>query len=82
MDLQDIMAEIDLSADIPSWFTGQLDRQKIDEALEASGYTLPLANKVSFYMYKLNTEMVVKAAFRITWFPNAGKYGVVKLDLK
>lgn len=82
MELQDITAEVDLTADVVSQFTGAINKTKIEEALEANGYTLPLVNKVSFHLYKIDTNTVVKDIYKITWFPNAEKYGVAKLDLK
>ncbi len=82
MELQEITAEVDLTVNVASWFTGAIDKTKIEEALVANGYTLPIVNKVSFHLYKIDINTTVKAVFQVTWFPNMEKYGVIKLDLK
>ncbi len=67
--------------EIYSYHTGGLNRAKIDNALQASGYTVPLPSKASFHLYKMDS-VGVQDVFLITWSPMADKYGVEKLSLK
>jgi len=81
MDLRDILKENDLVGDILSYHTGALNRAKIDTAVEANGYTLPLPNKVTFHLYKMNGTTATDV-WLVTWFPMMDKYAVEKLMMK
>ena len=80
-ELSDIIKHNDLMGEVISYHSGGLSRKDIDIALEANGYTLPLPNKVSFHLYKMN-GLAVSAIFMVTWFPIADVYGMEKLTLK
>ena len=75
-ELKDLIKENDFYGEVLSAHTGTLTRAKIDTALVANGYTLPLPNKVSFHFFN-GADM-----WLITWFPMLDKYGIEKLSLK
>ena len=75
-DLRDIIKENDLIGEVLSAHTGTITKAKIDTALIANGYTLPLPDKVSFHFFN-GTDM-----WLITWFPTLNKYGIEKLSMK
>ena len=76
VNLRDIIKENDLMGEILSTHSGIINKAKIDIALVANGYTIPLPNKVSFHMFN-GSDMHL-----VTWFPHIGKYGIEKLTLK
>jgi len=80
-DLKEILKDNDLTGDILSYHTGALTRVKIDNALQANGYVVPLPNKASFHLYKMNGASVTDV-WLITWFPMVGKYSTIKLTMK
>ena len=80
-ELRTILKENDLTGEVLSYHTGALTKAKIDTALQANGYTVPLPNKVSFHLYKMSGSMATDV-WLVTWFPLMGKYGVEKLTMK
>ena len=81
MELRKILMENDLGGDILSYHTGGLNRAKIDTAVEANGFTLPLPNKVTFHLYKMRNTTATDV-WLITWIPIMDSYAVEKLSLK
>jgi len=81
MELADILKEHDLTGEVLSYHTGGLTKNKIDTALEAGGYTVPLPNKVSFHLYKMDGTTATDV-WLVTWLPIMDKYAVEKLTLK
>ena len=80
-ELRTILKENDLTGEILSYHTGALTKAKIDTALQANGYTVPLPNKVSFHLYKMSGSMATDV-WLVIWFPLMGKYGIEKLEMK
>ncbi len=76
VNIRELIKENDYSKEIISYETG-ISRTKIDTAVTAAGYTLPLPNKVSFHY--INSAGTV---YVMTWFPLLNKYGYEKLTLK
>ena len=80
-EIADILKYNDFVGEVLSYHTGNLSADKIDTALMASGYPVPLPNKVSFHLYKMDGSTAT-AVWLITWMPLMGKYAIVKLTLK
>lgn len=79
--LSTLIAENDYERDILSYHEGGLNKSKIDVAVEAAGYPVPLPNKVSFHLYKMDNETPTDV-WLITWIPMMSQYAVEKLTLK
>jgi len=79
-ELADIIKHNDFVGEVLSYHTGNLSASKIDTALMASGYTVPLPNKVSFHLYKMNGAQAT-AVWLVTWMPLMGEYATEKLTL-
>jgi len=80
-DLREIIKKNDLMGEVLSYHTGALNASKIDTAVEALGYTVPLPNKVSFHLYKMS-GLSATDVWLVTWLPIMAKYAVEKLTLK
>ncbi len=79
MDLEDIAHEADLIADIRVPISGTLTRAKIDAALLANDYTLPLENKVTFHLMDFSGQ---DRMWLITWFPALDYYSTLLMKIK
>ena len=79
--LEKILEEHDLMGEVLSYHTGGLTKAKIDTAVQAKGYTLPLPNKVSFHLYKMDGNNPLDV-FLVTWLPLMNAYGIEKLTIK
>ena len=84
VELKDIIRENDLTGEVLSYHTGGLTKVKIDTAVVANGFTVPLPNKVSFHLYKMEATTPPSATdvWLVTWLPIMAKYAVEKLTLK
>ena len=76
-----LIKENDYSEDILSYHTGGLNKSKIDTAIEANGYTIPLPHKITFHLYKMNGTTPTDV-WLCTWHPMMGAYSVEKLTIK
>jgi len=80
-ELREILNKNDLTGEVLSYHTGGLNAPKIDVALEAGGYTVPLPNKVTFHLYKMHNTTATDV-WLVTWLPIMAKYAIEKLTLK
>ena len=80
-ELREIIKENDLTGEVLSYHTGALTKTKINTALQANGYVVPLPTKVSFNLYKMNGASATDV-WLVTWLPLMGQYGIEKLGLK
>ena len=81
MELRKILEENDLGGDILSYHSGGLTKAKIDTALVAAGHSVPVPQKVTFHLYKMN-GINVSDVFLVSWLPLIDGYGIEKLTLK
>ncbi|RLC29499.1 MAG: hypothetical protein DRH37_07430 [Deltaproteobacteria bacterium] len=79
-ELREIIKHNDFIGEVLSYHTGNLSASKIDTALMANGYVVPLPNKVSFSLYKMAGSQAT-AVWLVTWIPLMGKYATEKLTL-
>ena len=79
--LSKLIRENDYAEDILSYHTGGLNKNKIDTAIQAAGYTTPLPHKVTFHLYKMNNTTATDV-WLVTWHPLLNGYSVEKLTIK